>query len=408
MQKYRVTQACATLTCALAPAYVIRWHVGPLPTTLLESAILVTIAAFVVESYRLGVVPKWRSAVWIPTILFLIAGVISIAVAPDHRAALGLFRAYLVEPIAFGLVVMNVATTPQRALLLVGGLALGGAVAGVANSAVVLNALRHHTYDVVNTPPVVIYNTANAVALYLVPLIAMSGAVALHWRNSAERVAAAGFAALATLCVLLSFSRGGYLALAVVAVGLALSHRRRWILLGAAVAAFVILMLGSSTVRHRILLELDFSNGSNTLVGRFHLWSVALQMLRDHPIFGAGLSGFATVIGPYWNPTNIDRFTYPHNIILNFWSETGLLGLAAFLWILVAGFVWSWRGYRRTEDGWRFIHLGVFLALIAVVVHGLVDVPYWKNDLSLEFWVILSVTLAAYVLPARQTPDIAR
>ena len=35
------------------------------------------------------------------------------------------------------------------------------------------------------------------------------------------------------------------------------------------------------------------------------------------------------------------------------------------------------------------------VALVAVIVHGLVDVPYWKNDLSLELWALLSLTLAA-------------
>jgi putative inorganic carbon (hco3(-)) transporter len=209
---------------------------------------------------------------------------------------------------------------------------------------------------------------------------------------------AAALGALGTLCVVLSFSRGGYLALAAVVVGLALSYRRRWIVLGAGVVVAAGLMLVSS-IRHRVLTELDFTNGSNTLVGRFHLWSVALQMLRDHPIFGAGLSGFATVIAPYWNPTNADRFTYPHNIVLNSWTETGVLGVIAFAWILVVGFRSSWRGWRASSVAWRAVHLGVLLALIAVVVHGLVDVPYWKNDLSLELWALLSLTLAAAALP---------
>ena len=155
-------------------------------------------------------------------------------------------------------------------------------------------------------------------------------------------------------------------------------------------------------LRNRILTEVDFSNGHNTLVGRFHLWSVALQMLREHPIFGAGLSGFAAAIAPIWNATNIDRYTYPHNIVLNFWTETGLLGLAAFLWILIAGFVLAWRGYRASTGGWQAIHLGVLLALVAVVVHGLVDVPYWKNDLSVEFWAILALCLTPAALAARR------
>jgi hypothetical protein len=36
----------------------------------------------------------------------------------------------------------------------------------------------------------------------------------------------------------------------------------------------------------------------------------------------------------------------------------------------------------------------VFLALVAVVVHGLVDVPYFKNDLAFEFWVLIGVAYA--------------
>jgi hypothetical protein len=34
------------------------------------------------------------------------------------------------------------------------------------------------------------------------------------------------------------------------------------------------------------------------------------------------------------------------------------------------------------------------LALVAVIVHGLVDVPYFKNDLSLEFWTLLALSWA--------------
>ena len=403
---YPVTFVSSIATCVLAPAYTIRWHLGPLPTTVLENAILVTIAVFAVESLRQGAVPVWRSGLVAPGLLFLAAGAISVFVAPDQRAALGLYRAYFIEPMAFGLVLLNVVSTPRRALGVAGGLAVGGLLVGLANSAVVVEALRQHTYDVVNTPPVVVYNTANAVALFLGPLIAFGGAIALHSAGRTERWLAAGAVLLGLICMVLSFSRGGYLAMAAVALGLALTHRWRWRLLTASVLASVAL-LAISPIRHRVLTEFDLSNGHNTLVGRFHLWSVALQMLRDHPVFGAGLSGFATVIGPYWNPTNIDRFTYPHNIVLNSWSETGILGLVAFGWIIVIGFMRSWHGWRSASAEWKYIHLGVLLALLAVVVHGLVDVPYLKNDLSLEFWSLLCLSFAPAAVMAT-TADAAK
>ena len=185
---YGITTLLAVVTCALTPAYTIRWHAGPLPTTILENAVVLTFAAFVVESIRDRVHPVWRTRVTLPALLFLIAGAISVIVPTDHRAAAGLFRAYMIEPIAFALVVINAVTTPRRALAIVAGLAIGGVLAGLANSAVVINALLHHTYDVVQTPPVVIYNTANAVALYVVPLVAFAGSVVLHWPGRNERL----------------------------------------------------------------------------------------------------------------------------------------------------------------------------------------------------------------------------
>src|ERR1700738_2281342 len=64
-----VTMGLAVLTCALAPAYIVRWHVGPLPTTLLENALLLTVAAFLVELWRGGTWPPWRTSLTIPTAL---------------------------------------------------------------------------------------------------------------------------------------------------------------------------------------------------------------------------------------------------------------------------------------------------------------------------------------------------
>jgi putative inorganic carbon (hco3(-)) transporter len=149
----------------------------------------------------------------------------------------------------------------------------------------------------------------------------------------------------------------------------------------------------------RIGHDLNFSDPNNTLVGRVPLWQSTLQMLADNPVFGAGLSGFETRIAPYWNATHIDRFIYPHNILLNFWVATGILGVLAFGWLLVRAFALSWWHWRHGDRRYAPIQLGVVLALVGIVVHGLVDVPYFKNDLSLEFWALLALTYAGVRSP---------
>jgi O-antigen ligase len=365
---------------------------GPLPTTALEDVLLITIATFLVETVRERRSVIWRSPYVLPGILFVVAGAIAVVTAPNQVAGLGLYRAYLLEPMAFGIVLVNVVRTPQRAQLVVAGLAAGGIVAGLANSAVVLRALLNHTYEVTQTPPVIIYSTANAVALYIVPIVAVAGAVGLYARG------AAGIGGLAVFVVgvvvtALSFSRGGYIALAAVVAGLAVTHRRRWLLIALAVAGAVGLVL-IPPIQHRILIETQNVYG-NTVFSRLDLWSAAWRLIEERPLFGAGLSGFQTRSAPFFSHANTAaNFIDPHNIVLNFWVETGFLGVVAIAWIFVVGFRISWRGWRHGAPDWRPFHLGVFLALLAVVAHGMVDVPYFKNDLSLEFWTLLAISWA--------------
>ena len=389
--RYRYSLLAAALAGALAPAYVIRWYVGPLPTTLLEVAILATVAVFAVETMRQRLPIEWRGPLTAPAILFILAGAISVLVSGDHRGALGLYRAYFLEPAAFFLIVAAIASTPRRAGLIVLGFAAGGMVVAVGNAAVVLDAVRHHVLDLVTTPPVVIYQTANAVALYLIPLVAVAASLLVHGTGRAHRWLSGLFLAVAVPACLLSFSRGGYLALAALGLGIAISHRWAKLLVpGAILAALAVSQV--PLIRQRIAYELHFLPG-NTLDFRIRIWGQTLRMLSHHLVFGIGLSNYKTAMGPYWQ--DLPKVIYPHNIVLNFWAVTGLLGLVAFGWLTVRAFLLGWRGWRRHPAEWRPYDLGVMLALVAVVVHGLVDVPFFKNDLSLEFWALLGILWAA-------------
>jgi len=360
----------------------VRWRYGFYPTTLLETAIVVTVVVFAFETWRGHHTLQWRTAFTIPALLFVLAGAISVLVAPNRTAGLGLYRAYIIEPIAFAFVLMHAVTTWRRALVVLTGFGVAGIVVGVANSIVVIAALRAHTYDVTQTPPVVIYTTANALALFLGPLIAVAASLFLYGTSRELRIGSGVFLLVAVPSMLLSFSRGGYLAMAAVAVGLALSHRRRWLLLAGLVVAGG-LVSAIPPIFHRISIEFQNVGGTTFFgrAGRLELWSATLKMLSHYPIFGAGLSGFAERIGPYWNANHPERFIDPHNIVLNFWVETGLLGLFAFGWLLVVVFRISWQGWKQSDSDWRPIFLGVLLAMVAIVVHGLVDVPYFKNCL---------------------------
>ncbi|MBO0728075.1 MAG: O-antigen ligase family protein [Acidimicrobiaceae bacterium] len=384
---------CLAATCALLPSYNVRWRIGPLPTDLLEVAILVTLAAYVVECWHDQVLPDWRSPYALPAALFLLAGVVSVAVSPVHREALGLFRAYLLEPLLLFVMVAAVAREEAQARILLVALWLGGLAASIPNILVIAGAARHHALNSALAAPAVIYNNVNELALFVVPLVAMAGAVLLHATDLWFRRAAGLFVVFGGLGILISLSRGGYMALAVVVLLLALTLPVRWWLVPALVvvgAAFSRLPPVAARLGH----EVDLNDPNNTLVHRLKVWSATLRMVRDHPIFGGGLSGYPVTVEPYRVAAGADPLQYPHNILLNFWTETGILGVVAFAWLLVQGFRCTLRGWRQASQAWRPYHLGVAIALVAIVVHGLVDVPYWKNDLAPEFWILVGLSLA--------------
>src|SRR3984893_10566984 len=86
--QYRYSLLAASLAGALAPAYVIRWKVGPLPTTLLEVAILATIAVFAIETVQPTLPIEWRGPLTPPAILFIVAREVSVLLCGGRGAGL--------------------------------------------------------------------------------------------------------------------------------------------------------------------------------------------------------------------------------------------------------------------------------------------------------------------------------
>jgi O-antigen ligase len=77
------------------------------------------------------------------------------------------------------------------------------------------------------------------------------------------------------------------------------------------------------------------------------------------------------------------------------WSELGLLGLVAFV-VLLGMLLWrGWQGFYTARGFTRPLLWGTSAAFTAIAVHGLFDTPYYKNDLSVEFWIVAALQVAA-------------
>jgi O-antigen ligase len=375
------------VTAGSLPLYVGRWKYGPISTTLLELLVIATIALYLVGRRREGALRLSRTPYDIPIVLLLIAGAIAIFVPPDRWHALGLYRAYFVEPIAIFYVAIDLLRAPGQVRRVLVGLATGSSIFAMLNVGAFFASFIQGTF-VLGSPPTALYTSGPEVAMYLEPPLALAAGLVLFAKQRRDRWLALGWMALLIPALTLTFSRGAYVAIAVLAL-VAIATNRARVPLAVALVVVVIGLLQVPLIQRRLAGQFNLGDPATTIRGRLSIFSDTISMLRGQPVFGSGLGGYH-----YLFRGTIPEI-YPHDMWLTFWVEVGLLGMVAFAVIFFGLLFRGWRGYAGAGGFYQALLWGVSGSLVLWGVHGLVDSPYWKNDMSVEFWILAAFELVA-------------
>jgi O-antigen ligase len=125
---------------------------------------------------------------------------------------------------------------------------------------------------------------------------------------------------------------------------------------------------------------------------RLDLWLSSLQMVKDHPLLGIGLDNFVYLYQQVYlreGGAAEPNLSHPHNWVLHVWLQLGLLGLAAFLWLLWRFLRHSYRGL--SDPSRRWVAAGSLGCMADTLVHGLIDNSYFLVDLAFIFWLTLAL-----------------
>jgi putative inorganic carbon (HCO3(-)) transporter len=405
MKPQRLAWILTLAAIAAMPLFVIRYSLFGLPTTLLEVLILAATVITLI-AYRRSLRP-------LPTLaalgaLWIIVGLVSALNAPDSWAGLGLWRAYFVEPILLVWCIWQQIDSPRRIRQIIGTLIGVGTIVGLYaifqwfTGYGIPNPWQEESVRRVTAW----LGYPNAVALLLAPVVSMAVGLALCLRtkNKEQRTKTYQFLCwmagiVMILAVFFARSEGGLIGIGagLVTVGLLLSKYTRKITLALLVAGVIVVAavpaLRSYAV-HTVTLNDCPTLYECSLTLRRTQWADTMTMLKDgRLLYGAGLGGYQEAMLPYHNHPGIEIYLYPHNVFLNFWVELGIAGLILFL-VIIAAFWRSVAAALRTP--YRAIAVGAAGAMVTLLVHGLVDVPYFKNDLAVLFWLIVLIPMLVH------------
>lgn len=392
----------AMLACWTPAFFVPFWSGGD---TYLKLGALLTLVAFAIAFLRDRRVMKTRavaSRVALSAVAALLAWLtVSSLWAEDSGAALSeLWKYYLAAGILVG-VVLSVGT--MRELRLLGIAFLVGCVITAAGGLLDIPSGSGAAYDqnidtVAQTEGRVQGGTgdANVLAAASLAAIALAGGLAGGVRSNLGRLSLVGAVVLLGLAAAGAQSRGGVIAaLAALVAALAVLRRRRaWALataLCAAVAGAAWLVLTQGAIERLT----DYGDQGD---GRSELWRIALRMGGDHPAEGVGVGNYIANAPDYvlepgtlmFVRSIVDRPVVAHNTFLEFFAETGFVGLALFAGLLAvcmgsmlrAANLFDGRGEHEQATFARC----TFVATLALMVAGM----FFSAGVDYKNWLLLS------------------
>lgn len=418
------------------PCYLIRFSILGIPTTLLEVSILLSFANWILRNCRYLFKFKKKDRAkrrpypfgW-EIMLILVIALMATFVGGISLPALGIFRAYFLEPLFLFILILNTLKGEKGIKQIISALAI--TVIAVSSMAIWQKITGQFIFNEFWANPenrrvVSFFGYPNAVALFVGPIIPlMLGSFFWRLREKNNIISFLNQLLLfistvsGILAIYFAKSKGALLAIAVtIIISLFILAKRKIKII---LLILALLIIPSFIYVKKDWLNLKLSSSLSWQIRQIQ-WQETREMLQDGNIlWGSGLARYQEKIKPYhqegfffnkdadpkfrlkvvfgddqtyrderWQPLEI--YLYPHNIFLNFWTEIGLIGMLIFMMVIIKFLFLSLRYcFKERNNKNKYLGLALFSSMLVILIHGMVDVPYFKNDLAALFWTIVSL-----------------
>lgn len=364
--------------------------------------------------------PPVKSLSW-PFMLFLASHLLSVIPASNRGLAL-LELLRLLKMILLAVVVSRYLDSRKKIVfavqILLLTVILQGALAviqSVFRTSLGLDFLGEHQYWTISKGSIAIGRAggtlghANVLANFFEVLTPTGFALILYGVKGRLRLLAGGALLAGIIGTFFTFSRAGWISLAIGLSLIVLRYRKRLlrprIVLALLATGLVVGFIGlvfKDIIAARFTV---FWEGSRLV--RVITAQTALNMLRSHPILGVGANNYLAVSKAYVEPGLTPGLSQiaaavVHNVILLYGAELGLFGLVSFLLLLWSLVRLARQIIQRADPFLASVSAGVFAGVIALIAHGMWDWLFRYDPVYTLFWFNVGLLLATGNILSRE------
>jgi O-antigen ligase len=368
------------------PAYLIKIRVGWISFNVLELLVAILVLAWILNrNNKYSILDTQYS---MPVALIFFGLFSSIFFNEGYYAGLGVVKGWFFFPALFAAVFFDQLKRDEALLeKSLAALFFSGVLVSAAGTA--FEFFGFLTFD---HRLKIFWDSPNQAAMFLAAPFLIGAFLALKEKNIRKKIVYFVGLFLIALNLYFTFSFGACLGIgAALAVffcsWLGQIRQKKYFVIALGLAVFV---LGAASVgKYESLRGLG---ERSSLASRFMIWKSAGLMIEKNPFLGIGPGNFQEKYleyQKYFLPYLEWSVPQPHNIFLAFWLESGAFGLIGFVWTLALFF----KDNKKTIEKNRPFGILFLAIMIYILVHGMVDTTYWRNDLAFVFWAIVAANL---------------
>lgn len=237
------------------------------------------------------------------------------------------------------------------------------------------------------------FNNPNIFAEYLEYILPTAIVLIFVYKNKINKILLAIMSSTMLICLVLTFSRGGWLGFAAAIFFFALVKFTRYIpiLIAGGIACIPFL---PGVILTRLQSIVNFQDTSNSY--RINVWQGTIAMIKDFFFTGVGYGYWAYKTAYLQYSINATKVWHAHNVYLQILAETGIFGFISFALVIITLFVLVVTHNKKSSNLYsNYVSLALLCGIISLLIHGFAEHILYMPKSLIEFWMIMGFTIAA-------------